>query len=76
MSLARFSALALALTLILPLTAQARVVTDMRGKQVSVPDKLSRVATIDDGFVEGVMTHLGVIDTVTMIGSWSMKRDY
>ena len=48
----------------------------MRGKQVTLPDKLSRVATIDDGFVEGVMTNLGVIDSVDMIGSWSMKRDY
>lgn len=33
-------------------------------------------AAIDDGFVEGVMTHLGVIDKITAIGSWSMKRDY
>ncbi len=54
----------------------ARTVTDMRGKTVEIPDKLNRVATIDDGFVEGVMTNLGVIDAVDMIGSWSMKRDY
>jgi iron complex transport system substrate-binding protein len=34
------------------------------------------VATIDDGFVDAVMTHLGVADRVAAIGSWSMKRDY
>ncbi|MDR1487759.1 MAG: ABC transporter substrate-binding protein [Deltaproteobacteria bacterium] len=48
----------------------------MRGRQVSFPADLKKVATIDDGFVEGVMTHLGVMDKVAAIGSWSMKRDY
>lgn len=54
----------------------AYTVTDMRGKNIEIPEKLDRVATIDDGFIEGVMTHLGVINKVTAIGSWSMKRDY
>lgn len=54
----------------------AYTVTDMRGKQVNIPENLERVATIDDGFIEGVMTHLGVINKVTAIGSWSMKHDY
>lgn len=54
----------------------AYTVTDMRGKQVNIPENLERVATIDDGFIEGVMTYLGVINKVTAIGSWSMKRDY
>lgn len=54
----------------------AYTVTDMRGKQVNIPENLERVATIDDGFIEGVMAHLGVINKVTAIGSWSMKRDY
>ena len=48
----------------------------MRGKAVTIKEPLNSVATIDDGFVEGVMTHLGVIDKITAIGSWSMKRDY
>lgn len=48
----------------------------MRGKRINLPDTLTRIATIDDGFIEGVMTNLGVIDTVDVIGSWSMKRDY
>lgn len=61
----------LSLVLAGALSAPARTITDMRGKQVTLPDKLSRVATIDDGFVEGVMTNLGVIDSVDMIGSWS-----
>ena len=54
----------------------AHTITDMRGKQVEIPEKLERIATIDDGFIEGVMTHLNVIDKVAAIGSWSMKRDY
>lgn len=68
-----FSALILAL---LPINAHARTITDMRGVTVTVPDFPQAVATIDDGFIEGVMTHLGVIDRVKVIGSWSMKRDY
>ena len=51
-------------------------VKDMRGAEVKIASPLDRVATIDDGFVESVMTHLGVIDNVKFIGSWSMKRDY
>ena len=55
---------------------RTRIVVDMRGKAVTVPLVPRRVATINDGFVEGVMTHLGVIDTLAAIGSWGMKRDY
>ena len=51
-------------------------IKDMRGTEVKIASLLERVATIDDGFVESVMTHLGVIDKVKLIGSWSMKRDY
>lgn len=51
-------------------------ITDMRGAKVEIKEPLNSVATIDDGFVEGVMTHLGVIDKIKVIGSWSMKRDY
>lgn len=51
-------------------------IKDMRGVEVKIASPLDRVATIDDGFVESVMTHLGVIDKVKLIGSWSMKRDY
>ena len=69
--------LAFALALLFPAGAAfCRPVTDMRGKVVDVPDEPRRIATIDDGFVEAVMTHLGVIDRVVAIGSWSMKRDY
>lgn len=56
--------------------SSAREITDMRGKKVELPDKLTRIATIDDGFIEGVLTNLGEIDAVDVIGSWSMKRDY
>ena len=53
-----------------------RAVTDMRGKTVTVPADPKRVVTISDGFVEAVMTHLGVIEKVAGIGSWGLKRDY
>ena len=56
--------------------AASRTVTDMRGKSVAVPASPKRVVTINDGFVESVMTHLGVIKNVVAIGSWGMKRDY
>lgn len=53
-----------------------RHVVDMRGVRVAIPAGLSRVATIDDGFVEGVMTHLGVISKVVAVGSWSLRREF
>lgn len=56
--------------------AETRTITDMRGKEVVIPKKLKRIATLDDGFVEGVLTHLGKIEVVDVIGSWAMKRDY
>jgi len=52
------------------------IVKDMRGVSVNIPKNLERIATINDGFVESVMTHLGVIDKIVAIGSWSMKRRY
>ncbi|GAB1433139.1 iron ABC transporter substrate-binding protein [Spirochaetota bacterium] len=55
---------------------QTSKIMDMRGVEVSVPVLPKRVATISDGFVEAVMTHLGVVDRVKAIASWSMKRDY
>lgn len=56
--------------------AESIIVTDMRNKQITIPSNIKRIATIDDGFIEGVLTHLGEIDKVIAIGSWSMKRDY
>lgn len=71
-----FGSTALLTVLLSASDADARMLTDMRGRSVEIPDAPCAVATIDDGFVEGVMTHLGVIDRVKAIGSWSMKRDY
>ncbi len=56
--------------------AFAREVIDMRGKTVIVPDNITRIATISDGYIENILTFLGKIDTVDVIGSWSLKRDY
>lgn len=64
------------LCLLFSVNLYAHTIIDMRGEKVEIPDNLSRIATIDDGFIEGVMTHLNVIEKVTAIGSWSMKRDY
>ncbi len=52
------------------------IVKDMRGIDVRIPQDLKRIATIDDGLIESVMTYLGVVDKVISIGSWSMKRRY
>lgn len=52
------------------------IIKDMRNKEIKIPKNIERIATIDDGFIEGVLTHLGEIDKVISIGSWSMKRDY
>lgn len=60
----------------MPVSVFAHTVVDMRGKKVEIPDNLTKVATISDGFVEGIMTSLGEIKKVSAIGSWSMKRDY
>ncbi len=57
-------------------SVQAKEIVDMRGKTVIVPDTIEKIATLDDGFVENILTHLGEIDKVDVIGSWSMKRDY
>lgn len=70
------SAALLASAAFCPAANAARTVKDMRGKAVTVPADPRRVVTIDDGFVESVMTHLGVMEKVVGIGSWSMKRDY
>ena len=53
--------------------AQTRTIQDMRGAQVTIPTHITSVATIDDGFVEAIMTHLGVIENVKVIGSWALK---
>lgn len=55
---------------------KTRMITDMRGKSVAVPTEPRRVVTIDDGLVEGVMTHLGVVKKIVGIGSWGLKRNY
>jgi len=50
-----------------------RRVTDMRGVEVAVPARITRVATISDGFVESVMTRLGVVRTLVAIGSAGLR---
>ena len=59
-----------------PSGADTRRVSDMRGATVTVPARLTRVATIDDGFIEGVMTRLGVVETLAGIASDSLRRTW
>ena len=66
----------MALGSLLAFNVAAQTVYDMRGKAVTLPDHVQKVATLDDGFVEAVLTNIGEIDKVKTIGSWSMKRDY
>lgn len=54
----------------------SRIIVDMRGKKVELPVPLTNIATLDDGFIEAILTHTGDIDSVKTIGSWAMKRDY
>jgi iron complex transport system substrate-binding protein len=53
-----------------------RTVVDSRGGQVQVPAEINRVVTISDGLVEGVMTVLGVEDTLVGIGSGCVSKVY
>ncbi|MBP7569684.1 MAG: ABC transporter substrate-binding protein [Acidobacteria bacterium] len=57
-------------------TGSQRAIIDMRGVEVRVPVPLTRVATVDDGFVESVMTRLGVIETLVAVGSSSQQRTW
>lgn len=70
------AAFMLMLALAVPSMGATRTITDMRDKSVTLPADIRTIATLDDGFVEGVLTHIGQIDKVAVIGSWSMKRDY
>jgi len=51
-------------------------VTDMRGIEVKVPKNIQRVVTISDGFVAGVMTNLGVQNTIVGLGSSCVQRNF
>jgi len=48
-------------------------VVDMRGTKVRVPDKISRVIDISDGFTTSVMYSFGVADKVVGLGSDCLK---
>ncbi|MCG8502744.1 MAG: ABC transporter substrate-binding protein, partial [Firmicutes bacterium] len=55
---------------------QYRTVVDSRGVAVQVPVDIGRVATVSDGFVEGVMTAIGVQDTLVGVGSSCLQRNF
>lgn len=55
--------------LVCPALAATRTITDMRGKKVTIPADPKRVITLDDGFSAGIMTSLGVQDSIIAVGS-------
>lgn len=59
----------LAAVIVCPALAGSRSIVDMRGKTITIPDAPRRVVTLDDGFAAGVMTSLGVQDSIIAVGS-------
>ncbi|WP_319507487.1 ABC transporter substrate-binding protein [uncultured Methanolobus sp.] len=55
---------------------QYRTIVDSRGVEVQIPADIERVATISDGLVEGVMTAIGVQDTLVGVGSSCLQRNF
>jgi iron complex transport system substrate-binding protein len=53
-----------------------RTVIDSRGVDVQIPADIQRVVTVSDGMVEGVMTVLGVEDTIIGVGSSCIQRNF
>lgn len=57
-------------------SSKSVTLTDMDGRKLTLATEPQRIVTIDDGFVEEVLTYLGKTDRIIGIGSWGMKRDY
>ncbi len=53
-----------------------RVITDMRGEQVTIPGEINRVVIFDDGFVEGLLYRFGKQDLVVGVGGDSVRKLY
>lgn len=53
-----------------------RTVVDSRGVEVKVPVEIERVVTVNDGFVEGVLTRLGEVDKVVGMGGQCCQKVY
>lgn len=49
-------------------TTGPRTITDMRGVEVTLPEKIDRVAILDKGFLVQTMTALGVADRIVASG--------
>lgn len=49
-------------------TTGPRTITDMRGVEVTLPEKLDRIAILDKGFLVQTMTALGVADRIVASG--------
>jgi iron complex transport system substrate-binding protein len=57
------------LSLLFCSVCSARTVVDSRGIKVKLPEKIKRVITVNDGFIEGVIKSLGVKTDIVATGS-------
>jgi len=55
--------------------SDARTVVDMQGRTVALPATINKVATVDDGFIEEVMIHFGLTDSLAAVSSRYMLRE-
>ncbi len=69
-----FAVAGLCLVLSLGCAEDYRTVVDSRGVSVQVPVEIERVVTISDGFVEEVMTYLGVAGKLVGVGSRTFEE--
>lgn len=56
--------------------SEFRTIVDSRGVEVEVPVKIDRVVTVNDGFIEGVLTRLGEVDKVVGLGGECCQKVY
>lgn len=73
--IALFSAV-LTIASLYPAMAASRTIVDMRGKKVTIPFTPKRVITLDDGFCAGVMTSLGVQESIIALGSHCPVKNF
>lgn len=54
----------------------SRIITDMRGVAVAVPQQINRVVAISDGFIASVMSYLGEAEKIIGLGSRCVQSHF
>jgi iron complex transport system substrate-binding protein len=49
-------------------------ITDMQGREVQIPQNVTKIVDVSDGFVSSVLYSLGEIDTVVGLGSTNLQE--